>query len=267
MIASTMIGNHTRLPARLPSLALTVNGTSTPLPNEPITVCGTGTGFTPGGQVDFTISGIPGTTGAMPIGPTVSADVNGSISYSIQSYTFPPKSNCTPNPPDVTLTAHDLASHAAVPSTDVSVSTTFSANYFCSNLAAPVSFNQGCIQNPPEVTGFSAAPGISGAGPDLCFKGIGFYPNGEVDISFSGVPVASQPAQQKVTADSSGTFHLLDDQTLIVNTNCVGNDAFGNVTVSIVDKTTGAVATQIFHSGDWCSNEIQVDEGDFSACQ
>ena len=248
------------------SPALTVNGTSTPFPNEPITVCGTGTGFTPGGQVDFTISGIPGTTGSTPIGPTVLADVNGNISYSIQSYTFPPKSNCTPNPPDVTLTAHDLASHAAVPSTDVSVSMTFSANYFCTNLAAPMSFNQGCIQNPPEVAGFSSASALLGYGPNLCFKGIGFYPGGEVDINYSGIPVGSQPAQRKVTANSSGTFQLLDNQTDIINTNCTAAQAFGNVTVSIVDKTTGAVATQVFQSGDWCSNYIQSDEGDPSAC-
>jgi len=185
-----------------PTLGLTIVPTATGGITAPVSLAGTGTGFTPGGRIQFTVSGVPqGGGGTVPeytlsSGPT--ADFQGNITYSIAAAVLPDAVFCQPSQRGqlVTLTAHDLQSKVALPSSNVFAAATFSGDFFCRGAQT--------LTAVPTATGLTLYPVW------LRGTGTGFTPGGNVTFTMTAVPtvgggtVAPLEAGDEVVADPQG---------------------------------------------------------------
>jgi hypothetical protein len=126
----------------VPAFGITLNATGTANIAAPVTLTGTGVGFTPDDSVGFTLSGVPNGGGTFlpttEVGDDVQTDDYGNITFSLTPTFLPAAVLCTPAQETalVTLTAHDRGAFYAT-GTDLSTSKTFPASLFCAELIAP----------------------------------------------------------------------------------------------------------------------------------
>ncbi len=114
--------------------------------------------------------------------------------------------------------------------------------------------------------------GGAGNGPEICFSGGHFSPNGPINIQYLGVPIPGVPSPDtstsNATADANGNL-LLQDNTFSTdgNDNCSIAQLTSTVTVNLTDVQTGRVVTVQIESRAFCnSTATQAQIGDVSGC-